>query len=135
MPIEKVRIITQANAIRAFAGMFLEEPHRTTRNFNALLDNVGKTIFVDGHKFEPYYVSSFALYKLEKLFRAQKLDTAFKAARYQVLLAARRLANSGALPPMNSRDMEKYCKTITDILWDSDAADELLEKAAGQLYT
>lgn len=89
MPIEKVRIITQANAIRAFAGMFLEEPHRTTRNFNALLDNVGKTIFVDGHKFEPYYVSSFALYKLEKLFRAQKLNTAFKAARYQVLLAAR----------------------------------------------
>lgn len=130
MPIEKVRIITQANSIRAFAGMFLEEPHRTTRNFNALLDNVGKTIFVDGHKFEPYYVAAFALYKLEKLFRAQKLDTAFKAARYQVLLAARRLANSGNMPPMNSRDMEKYCKSITDVLWDSDGADSLLEKAA-----
>jgi len=130
MPIEKVRIITQANAIRAFAGMFLEEPHRTTRNFNALLDNVGKTIFVDGQRFEPYYVSSFALYKLERLFRAQKLDSAFKAARYQILLAARRLANSGALPSMNSRDMEKYCKTIADVLWDASAADALLERAA-----
>jgi hypothetical protein len=135
MPIEKVRVVTQANAIRAFAGMFLEEPHRTTRNFNALLDNVGKTIFVDGHKCDPYYVSSFSLYKLEKLFRVQKLDTAFKAARYQVLLAARRLANSNALPPMNSRDMEKYCKTITDVLWDADAADELLEKAANIVST
>lgn len=131
MPIEKVRIISQANSIRAFAGMFLEEPRRTTRNFNALLDNVGKTIFVDGHKFEPYYAASFALYKLEKLFRTQKLDTAFKAARYQVLLAARRVASPSPMPAMNSRDMEKYCKSITDILWDSDAADQLLEKAAG----
>jgi hypothetical protein len=130
LPIEKVRIVTQANAVRAFAGMFLEEPHRTTRNFNALLDNVGKTIFVDGQRLEPYYVSSFALYKLEKLFRAQKLDSGFKAARFQILLAARRLANPAPLPRMNSYDMSKFCKTITDILWDAKAADELIDKAA-----
>ena len=66
--IEKVRIVTQANTIRAFAGMFLEVPHQTTRTFNALLDNVGKTIFVDGQKLDPYYVSAFTLYKLERLF-------------------------------------------------------------------
>jgi hypothetical protein len=130
LPIEKVRIVTQANAVRAFAGMFLEEPHRTTRNFNALLDNVGKTIFVDGQKLDPYYVSSFALYKLEKLFRAQKLDSAFKAARFQILLAARRLANPDPLPKMNSHDMSKFCKTITDVLWDTKAADELIDRAA-----
>jgi hypothetical protein len=110
--------------------MFLEEPHRTTRNFNALLDNVGKTFFIDGHKLDPYYVAAFALYKLERLFKTQKLDSALKAARYQILLAARRLANPDAPPRMNSHDMEKYCKVITDILWDAKAADELLEKSA-----
>jgi hypothetical protein len=47
--VSKPKIITQANMIRAFAGMFLEEPHRTTRNFNALLDKVGKEIFAEGH--------------------------------------------------------------------------------------
>jgi hypothetical protein len=26
--------------------------------------------------------------------------------------------------------MEKYCKAITDILWDTDAADRLIAKAA-----
>jgi hypothetical protein len=130
LQIEKVRIITQANAIRAFAGMFLEEPHRTTRNFNALLDNVGKAIFVDGHKLDPYYVSAFALYRLERLFRAQKLDSAFKAARFQILLAVRRLANPDPLPLMNSHDMEKHCKVIADVLWDAKTADELIEQAA-----
>jgi AIPR protein len=130
LSIEKVRVITQANTIRAFAGMFLEEPHRTTRNFNALLDNVEKTIFVDGHKLDPYYVAAFTLYKLEKIFRAQKLSSEYKATRYQILLAARRLANPDPLPRMNSNDMEKYCKVITDSLWDAESADALLQSAA-----
>src|SRR5262249_41901482 len=125
LSIEKVRVITQANTIRAFAGMFLEEPHRTTRNFNALLDNIGKTIFVDGHKLDPYYVAAFTLYKLEKIFRAQKLSSDYKATRYQILLAARRLANPAPLPRMNSNEMEKYCKVIAEILWDAEKADAL----------
>jgi hypothetical protein len=128
--IEKARIITQANTIRAFAGMFQEEPHRTTRNFNALLDNIGKTIFLETDRFEPYYVAAFALYKLERLFRTQKIDKQLKAARFQILLAARRLANPEALPRMNSYAMETYCKKVLDILWDEPAADALIEKAA-----
>jgi hypothetical protein len=130
LSIEKVRVITQANTIRAFAGMFLEEPHRTTRNFNALLDNIGKTIFVDGHKLDPYYVAAFTLYKLEKIFRAQKLSSDYKATRYQILLAARRLANPAPLPRMNSNEMEKYCKVIAEILWDAEKADALIQSAA-----
>ncbi len=128
-PIEKFRVVSQANVIRAFAGMFLDEPHRTTRNFNALLDGVGKSIFVDGHKLDPYYVSAFALYRLEKLFKAQKLDSSLKAARFQILLAARLLANPAPLPRMNSNDMEKFCKSLTDKLWDAKASDELIGSA------
>jgi hypothetical protein len=31
---------------------------------------------------------------------------------------------------MNSRDMEKYCKKIMEILWDSAKSDDLLIQAA-----
>ncbi|MBZ5568322.1 MAG: hypothetical protein LAN64_10795, partial [Acidobacteriia bacterium] len=34
--IEKTRVITQPNVIKAFAAMFLQEAHRTTRNYSAL---------------------------------------------------------------------------------------------------
>ena len=37
-------IITLTNLIRAYAAFVLDEPHRTTRNFKALLDKVGTTI-------------------------------------------------------------------------------------------
>lgn len=131
LAIEKPKIVTQANMIRAFAGMFLEEPHRTTRNFNALLDKVGKEIFAEGQRFEPYYVAAYTFYKLERLFKSSKIDSKLKVARFQILLAARRLANSNSLPRIVSRDMEIYCKKITDILWDGPAAETLIEKAAG----
>lgn len=130
LDIERTRIVTPRNMIRAFSSMFLNEPHRTTRNYARLLGRVGNDIFAQGHRPEPYYVAAFSLYKLEYLFRASRLDPKYKPSRYHVLLAARLLANPAPMPKMNARDMDKYCKVITDILWDTDGADKLLAKAA-----
>ena len=75
-------------------------------------------------------MAAFTLYRLEYLFRNQKLAPEYKPARFHILLAARLLANKGPLPKMNAHEMEKYCKTITDRLWDSTKADKLIEQAA-----
>jgi hypothetical protein len=132
LPIEKTRVITQPNVIKAFAAMFLQEAHRTTRNYSALKDKVGKDIFGKGHRMEPYYTSAFALYKLEYLFRNGKLEPKYKPARFHILLAARILGNPSPLPRfMNSGEMEDYCKPILDALWDSARCDELIVRAAG----
>jgi hypothetical protein len=128
--IEKTRIITQPNVIKAFAAMFLDEAHRTTRNYAALKAKVGRDIFGKGHKKEPYYTASLALWRLEYLFRNGKLDAQYKPARFHILLAARLLAKPDPLPPMNSREMEKYCTGIMEMLWDANQADELLGRAA-----
>jgi hypothetical protein len=130
LDIERTRVVTPRNMIRAFASMFLNEPYRTTRNYARLLDRIGTDIFAEGHKLEPYYVAAYSLYKLEYMFRVNKLDSALKPARYHLLLAARIIANKAALPRMNARDMTAYCKVITDILWDAAAAEELFTKAA-----
>lgn len=87
--IEKTRIVTPGNLIRAFAAMILAEPHRTTKNYAALLDRVGKEIFGVDHRLEPYYVAALALYRLEYFFRNQSLDPKNKPARYHILYAAR----------------------------------------------
>ena len=135
LDIERTRIVTPRNMIRAFAFMFLNEPHRTTRNYARLLDRVGTDIFAEGHRVEPYYVAAFSLYKLEYLFRTTRLDPKFKPSRYHVLLAARLLPNSKPMPQMNARDMEKYCMAVAEILWDADAADSLLTKSAAAVET
>ena len=131
LSIEKTRIITQPNVIKAFAAMFLEEAHRTTRNYSALKAKVGKEIFGKGHRMEPYYTAAFALYKLEYLFRNGKLEPKYKSARFHILLAVRLLGNSAPLPKfMNSKEMESYCTTLLTTLWDPAKCDELIIKAA-----
>jgi hypothetical protein len=130
LSIEKTRIVTPGNLIRAFAATYLLEPHATTRNYRRLTDQIGKDIFGEGHKLDPYYVAAFALYKLEYLFRNQLIDAVYKAARYQILLAARLLANPTPLPRMNSHEMERHCKVINDILWDAAKSDDLFARAA-----
>lgn len=130
LSIEKTRIITQPNVIKAFAAMFLNEPHRTTRNYAQLKAKVGGDIFGKGHKMDPYYTASFALYRLEYLFRTGRLEAQYKPTRFHILLAARILGNPDQLPKMNARDMEKYCKVILEKLWDSNKSDELLIQAA-----
>ena len=42
MAIEKVRVITEANVVRSFASIFLDEPHRTTRNYKGIRDKVSR---------------------------------------------------------------------------------------------
>lgn len=131
LTIEKPRIITPANMIRAFASMFLNEPHRATRNYAALKAKVGDGIFDDGHRMEPYYTAAFTLYRLENLFKRKQLDRKYKPARFHILLAARLLAGpQTVLPRMNSHDMGRYCQRIMEVLWNPDQADILIQSAA-----
>lgn len=120
------KIINQENLIRSFAAMFLEEPHRTTRNYSSVSAKIGKDIFVLDHKPDPYYVSALAYYKVDVFFKSKRLAARLKPARFHLLLAIRLLANLGNVPRMNSRDMEKYSKQFADVLCNQDYVEGLI---------
>jgi hypothetical protein len=135
LDVEKTRIITPPNLIRAYASIFLSEPHRTTRNFRSLLERIGKDIFVEGQKLEPYYTAAMALYRLEYLFRTQRLAPKYKPARFHLLLAARLLADPAPLPFPNSGEMAKRSAALAEHFVDSKKADELFSRAAEAVDT
>ena len=128
--IEKTRIVTPGGLIRAFASMFLEEPHRATRSYRRILDRVGIDLFASGDRLDPYYVAALAAYRLEYLFRNQALDGAFRAARYEILLALRLSAIPSPLPRMNSNEMERLCKPLITTLWDAADSERLFAAAS-----
>jgi hypothetical protein len=129
LSIEKTRVVVQTNAVRAFAAMFLQEPHSTVRSYKSLSDRVGNDIFVEGHKPDPYYTAAYANYCLDFLWRNSKIDTKYKVARYQLLLAFRLLANPEVLPKFNSNKIETYCEPIRTLLSDMEKAVYLFGKA------
>jgi hypothetical protein len=128
--IEKPRIITEANVVRSFASIFLDEAHRTTRNYKSIRDKVSKEIFVKGHRIEPYYLAAMMFYRLDSLFRGKKLDAKFKPARFHIMMAARMLATNTPAPKMQANAMEGFCDGLLQILWDQAEAEKLLLAAA-----
>lgn len=128
--VEKVRIIDMKALVRAFASVYLDLPHRTTRNYKALVRSIGTDIFADDHVLEPYYAAAFAYYRLEYLFRSQAIAADLKPARYHILMAARLLHDAGRLPLMNSNAMSRWSVNFCDVLWDDDKSKKLFEQAA-----
>ncbi|HMM76416.1 MAG TPA: AIPR family protein [Gammaproteobacteria bacterium] len=131
--IEKTRIVTPRNLIRAYASMFMDEPHRATRSYGAILEQVGRGIFADTDRLEPYYAAAFALYRLEFLFRNQSISSDFKPARFQLLMAARIIAAGPDLPSSNSRNMERLSNALCEILWDPRKSETLFAHAGAVL--
>lgn len=128
--VEKTRIVTPSNLIRAHASCFLEEPHRTTRTYRLLLEKIGKTIFGATDKLEPYFFSASAHYRIEFLFRNGQLDSKYKPARYHIIMATRLLMQPGAVPRANSHEMARYCQPLIEAIWDTTQAEKLLKDAA-----
>lgn len=128
--LEKTRIVTFANMIRAFASMFLNEPHRATRNYQGLKNKVGKEIFASNQRMEPYYVAAFAIYKTDFLFRNGHLEPKYKPAKFHIILAFRILVGGYDMPAMTANKMEGYCGILSNILQDATKCVELLTKAA-----
>jgi hypothetical protein len=126
--VEKTRIVTLPNLIRAYAAVVLEEPHRTTRNFRALLERVGKTIFGAEHRLEPYYMSAAALYRIDYLFRTGAIPAQYKPARHHIMLAARLLQSPDRWPLPNSRDAARRADEYAAVLWDPAQADALMAR-------
>ncbi|HTV55513.1 MAG TPA: AIPR family protein [Terriglobia bacterium] len=128
--IEKTRVVTFVGLIRAFGAMFLNEPHRATRNYKALKARVGTDIFAKDQKMELYYVSALALYRIEFLFRTKRLEAKYKPARYHILTAVRILIAGFEMPAFTANRMEAYCKTLSDTLQDQSKSEEYVLSAA-----
>jgi hypothetical protein len=132
--IQKIRIVDLRTLVKSFASMFLELPHRTTRNYKALRASIGTDIFARDHQLEPYYVAGYAHFRLESLFRTQDIARELKAARYHILLAFRLLANNETCPAMNSHEMVRFSEALCAVLWDQQNTKTLFQQASNIVF-
>lgn len=125
-PVEKTKIVTPVTLIKAFASMFLEEPHQTSRDFGSTLKKVGSTIFAKDHKHEPYYLSALALYWVQYLIRNDRIPRELHTARFHILLAARVLLQTSEPEAMSSKKIQAYSRAIISKFGDAAKAEKAL---------
>jgi hypothetical protein len=128
--IEKVRIIDKKIQIRTFAAMFLDDAHRAARYYSDLRAQVESgNIFNDDHKLEPYYVSAFAHYKLEFLFRSGQLPVYYKPSRYHLLMVFRYLTGGSDMPALGANKIVAYSNRIAETLWSDQGSLDTFKRA------
>ncbi len=127
--VEKARVITFDAMIKAFAGMFLNEPHRTTKNYKSVKAKLGKDIFAKNQRSEPYYAAALALYRVEAAFKSKRISAKLKPARFQILMALRILTAGFAMPLFTANKMEQYCENVITALKDAATAETAIQNA------
>ncbi len=118
--IEKVRIITVPTQIKAFSSMFLDKPHLASRYYGRLLKDSNE-MFSNDHQPIAYYISAYALYKIEYLIRNKQIDQRYNRYRYHILMLIKYLAlDKSPQPPLNSHKMEHLCQKMQGVINDTD---------------
>lgn len=123
----KNRIISISTQIKTVAAMFLNEPSAVSGQYGTVAKRVGNKIFKSTDKPIMYYVSALALYKIEALFKANKIDKKYRRSRYHAMMLFRIVVSQDEMPKFNQRKMEEYCQNILDILNDDEKCEKIFK--------
>lgn len=127
--IDRTTIVTPMSLMKAYASIILEEPHKTTRDFQSLLSKAGTSVFGAKHKIELYYMSALAQYWIEQLLRRGIIERSLTSARFQILLAFRLLNQSEGMPPVETNKAKKWAADLTKKLKDPASAQKNFQPA------
>lgn len=120
--IDRANILTPISLMKAYASIVLEEPHKTTRDFQTIASKAGTSIFGAKHKIELYYMSALAQYWIDQFLRKAYIDRSLTVARFQILLAFKLLNQKVGMPPVASNKAKKWATDLTYKLRDHNNA-------------
>lgn len=128
--VEQTRVISPLVQMRAFAALFMDEPHTASRYYRRLYERVPSEIFNSQHRHEPYYTAALAWYRLDVALRRRLVEGELRPVRYHILTATKYLGSEGRSgPPMNSKEMIRYCERLNSLLVDEVRSIEVFRKA------
>ena len=127
--IDQRNIVTLTNQIKAFIGMFLNEPHSHPRYYGELLRSYEGRLFANDHKPAPYYASGVALLIVERWLNSRSEERYIRPYKHQVLMLLRASISGSDIPRLNSDAMSAYALRIVEVLRDPKRSDDECMKA------
>ena len=106
-----LKILTQY-----FSAMFLNKPHLSHRHESFLLREQANILFQETQSKLPYFVSSYAFYQLEKLFREANFYPELKPYKAHLLMMFRESIAGKAPSINNEKPIDDYSQKIITVL-------------------
>ena len=128
--VKKSNIVTLPIQLYSVMSMFYGEPHSVHRYYGELLRANANKVFQDDHQLSLYYASAWTLHQIEGAMRRGEITADWKPYRYHLLfliqLYVRNCQKLNKLPWPNSKEMDKFAKTIINVANDKKAFGPLL---------
>jgi hypothetical protein len=83
--IERTRIMQPSVLMKAVAACLLFQPQRAARDYRGIMSEYESSIFLDEHDVRIYHAVAYLYYRLEFLWRNQRIETEYKTFRYYIL--------------------------------------------------
>jgi hypothetical protein len=127
--VERVRIIQASIMMKALAAAILYQPHRAARDYRGISAEYDQMLFQEDHDVRIYHAACYLYYRLEFLWRNQKIDNKHKTFRFYILCATGLLvANGQPVFNMKRAKIEKVARQIIDLSKDEDALKAIVER-------
>lgn len=116
--------------------MFLHLPQDAqSKDPSIIYKENNSKMFVTGYKYEPYFASAYAHYKLQEFFNSGKINTdkGNKKFKYHILLYFKVRAVGRFYAQQNSVEIEKCSKVIIDFLCNDEKCKTIFMEALGTI--
>jgi hypothetical protein len=134
--VEQTRVVTKLIQMKAFAAMFLDVPHISSRFPGELYELSPEKIFRSGHKLESYFASALCWYRLDVWLRTGRIDSSLKPSRFVMMNVFRRVALPDMQPgDLSTKSATTYANKLIEILSDDIVSLQYFEKAAAIVRT
>lgn len=119
--IEKARIVQMQPFFKAVTAALLGLPHRAARNYRNEIKDREDTIFSENEDIRPYHAAAFIHYRLEFLWRNQKIKSETKIYRFYIMDAVvRKILGKQRFEDLSGRNKVKFAEKIVELASDEE---------------
>ena len=118
--VERSRIVSIGNQLKAYASMFLDLPNQASRYQGTLLKGVKDQVFQADHRPEAYFLAALTSYKFEiALRRLINEERDIRPFKFFLMFAFRCYYEQGPFPGAADKRIAKYAEPLLAQLSDS----------------
>ena len=134
--VEKARIVQPSTLMKAVAATLLNEPNRSARDPRGITAEYQDKLFLEEHDVRLYHAACYLHYRLDYLWRNQKLNNELKIYRFYFMAAiGKKVIGNTNVFTKKRQDIEAISAKIVDLAGDESRLRAAVKKLHDLLNT
>jgi len=132
--IEKARIVQMQPFFKAVTAALLAHPHRAARNYRNEIKDVAVKLFDEKQDVRPAYAAAYLHYRMEFLWRNQRIDPDTKIYRYFIMDAvAKAVLGDTEFAKLIPKERIKFASALVALASDEEKMTEIVDRVTEAL--